>query len=157
MESDLSKLEWGGQFTHFREVFKRTFDEQKHNRRLMLVADVGQYPVGQVFVQFTSGDLAFADGRTRGYLYSLRVMEPLQRHGLGTRLIAAAEEVLRARGFKWAVIAAAQDNPGAQRLYERLGYTIFTDDPGRWEYIDHEGKLRTVVEPAYVMEKRIAR
>ena len=30
LETDLAKLEWGGQFTHFREIFKRTFLEQQH-------------------------------------------------------------------------------------------------------------------------------
>lgn len=157
LASDLPKLEWGGQYTHFRDIFRRTFEEQQHRRRLMLVADVGGYPVGQVFLQFSSGDLSFADGRDRAYLYSLRVMEPFQRRGLGTRLIGAAEELLRERGFHWTTIAAARDNAAAQRLYQRLGYRIFTEDPGRWDYVDHEGKLRTVVEPCYVMEKRIAR
>jgi ribosomal protein S18 acetylase RimI-like enzyme len=121
----------------------------------MLVADVQGYPVGQVFVQFSSGDLAFADGHTRGYLYSLRVIEALQGIGLGTRLIQAAESALRARRFTWAVIAAARDNPRALQLYQRLGYQIFTEDPGRWDFIDHEGKLRTVVEPCWVLEKRL--
>ena len=157
VEGDLPKLEWGGQYIHFREIYRRTFLEQQNRRRLMLVADIGGYPVGQIFLQFSSGDLSFADGHDRAYLYSLRVMEPFQRQGLGTRLIQAAEDLLRERGFHWTTIAAARDNPGAQRLYQRLGYKIFTEDPGRWEYIDHEGKVRTVVEPCYVMEKRIAR
>ncbi len=157
VEADLPKLEWGGQYTHFREIFRRTFQEQQHRRRLMLVAAVSDYPIGQVFIQFSSGDLSFADGHDRAYLYSLRVMEPFQRNGLGTRLVQAAEDLLRERGFHWTTIAAARDNPGAQRLYQRLGYKIFTEDPGRWEYVDHEGKLRTVVEPCYVMEKRIAK
>jgi ribosomal protein S18 acetylase RimI-like enzyme len=152
---DLARLEWGGQYAHFRDVFRRTFEEQRASRRLMLVADLRGYPVGQIFVQFTSGDRAFADGRTRGYLYSLRVLEPLQRLGLGTRLMEAAEAALGARGFEWAVIAAAKDNPAALRLYERRGYRVFSDDPGRWEFVDHEGRLRSVVEPCWVLERRL--
>ncbi len=157
VEEDLPKLEWGGQYIPFREVFRRTFQDQQRRRRLMLVADAGGYPIGQVFMQFSSGDPSFADGRSRGYLYSLRVMEPFQRRGLGSRLVQAAEEVLRERGYHWTTIAAARENDGAVRLYERLGYSIFAEDPGQWEYIDHEGKVRHVVEPCYVMEKRIAR
>jgi ribosomal protein S18 acetylase RimI-like enzyme len=156
VESDLPKLEWGGQYAHFRDVYRRTFQEHQRHRRLMLVADLQGYPVGQIFLQFSSGDVSFADGRTRAYLYSLRVMEPVQGLGLGTRLIQAAEDELRGRGFSWAVIAAAIENPGALRLYERLGYQVFSEDPGRWEYVDHQGRLRTVVEPCYVLEKRIA-
>ena len=155
-EADLPKLEWGGQFRHFRDLFRRTFEEQRAGRRLMLIADVAGYPVGQVFIQLSSTDRSFADGRNRGYLYSLRVMEPFQRHRVGTRLLTAAEALLRQRGYSWAVIAAAKDNPGARRLYERLGYRAFKEDPGEWQYTDPEGQVHTVVEPCWVMEKRIA-
>lgn len=155
VEADLPKLEWGGQYRHFRRLFRQTFEEQRAGRRLMLVADVGGYPIGQVFIQFASSDSSFADGRHRGYLYSLRVMEPFQRHHIGTRLIEAAEQVLRERGYTWAVIAAAKDNPRARSLYERLGYTVFSEDPGYWQYTDPDGIVQTVVEPCWVMEKRL--
>jgi ribosomal protein S18 acetylase RimI-like enzyme len=155
VESDLLKLEWGGQYRHFRKLMRQTFDEHRVGRRLMLVADVNGYPIGQVFIQFVSSDTIFADGRERGYLYSLRVMEPFQRHRIGTRLVEAAERALRARGYSWSVIAASKDNPGARRLYERLGYAVFLEDPGQWQYTDHEGNIQTVVEPCWVMEKRL--
>jgi len=155
-EADLPKLEWDGRYRHFRDLFHRTFEEQRVGRRLMLVADVDGYPVGQVFVQLTSSDHVFADGRQRGYLYSLRVKEPFQRQGLGTRLIQAAEAALRQRGYSWAVIAAAKENPSARRLYERLGYRVFTEDPGHWQYTDTEGVVHTVVEPCWVLEKRLS-
>ena len=35
---DLPKLEWYGQYTHFRRVFQRAYEDQVAGRRLMLLA-----------------------------------------------------------------------------------------------------------------------
>jgi ribosomal protein S18 acetylase RimI-like enzyme len=151
--ADLPKLEWYGQYTHFRTVFRRTFSEQEQRRRLMLIADCGDFPIGHIFVQLNNR--RSWDNRTRGYLYSLRVMEMFRGKGIGTRLVAEAETMLRELGYTWATIAAAKENPRARRLYERIGYKIFTEDEGEWSYIDHEGKIRNVHEPCWVLEKKL--
>lgn len=153
--SDLPKLEWFGQYTHFRRLFARTWEEQVQGRRLMLVADLDGFPVGQIFVHFTDADHVAGNRRWRGYLYALRVMEPLQHKGIGTQLIREAEAFLRRQEYRWAVIAVAKDNPGARQLYERLGYVVFADDPGIWHYVDHEGQTRKVVEPAWMLQKTL--
>ena len=75
--------------------------------------------------------------------------------GLGTRLLTAAEATLRARGYITAVIAAGKDNPGAYRLYERLGYRSFADDPGVWYFQDVNGVQQVIEEPCWVMEKNL--
>ena len=75
--------------------------------------------------------------------------------GVGTRLIAEAEDSLRARGFTIAVIAAAKDNPAARKLYERLGYRVFAEDPGVWQFADENGDPRMQAEPCWVMEKNL--
>lgn len=153
--SDLPKLEWYGQYTHFRALFRRTYQEQLQNRRLMLVADCNNFPIGHIFVQLSSGEQRIADGRRRAYLYSLRVMEMFQGHGIGTRLILEAEILAADERFSWATIAAAKDNPRARRLYERLGYRVFGEDEGKWSYLDHENRMRYVHEPCWVLEKSI--
>lgn len=152
---DLPRLEWFGRYWRYRDIFQRTYEEQLRGRRLMLVADVNDFPVGQVFVQFDSAEARFADGRQRAYLYSLRVLEPFQRQGLGTLLIRAGEEAMLARSYSWSSIAVAKDNPGARRLYERLGYRVFDDDPGSWSYMDPAGRQHRVNEPAWVMHKQL--
>ena len=154
--ADLPKLEWFGQYWHYRKIFERTFREHLQGRRLMLVADVNGFPVGQVFIQFESIERRFADGRERAYLYSLRVLTPFQKRGLGTQLIMAAEEYIRARGCQWITIAVAKDNLGAQRLYGRLGFTVFSEDPGKWSFIDPGGRRHFVDEPCWVMQKPLA-
>lgn len=154
-EEDLPKLEWYGQYTHFRRVFQRAYEDQLAGRRLMLLADVNGWPIGQVFVQLESLDESLAHLGRRGYLYSLRVMDHLQRCGIGSALVREAESILNSEGYSSVSIAAAKDNPGARRLYERLGYRVFMEDSGRWSYIDHEGRTRHVMEPCWVLEKNL--
>jgi ribosomal protein S18 acetylase RimI-like enzyme len=152
-QDDLTKLEWYGQYAHFRPLFQRAFKEQQEGRRWMLLADCNGFPIGQLFVQLVSAEEEIADGVSRGYLYALRVMEMFRGQGIGTRLVEAAESRLAGDGYQWATIAVAKENAAARRLYERMGYQIFRDDPGEWRYRDHQGKARNVREPCWIMEK----
>src|SRR5207253_10847567 len=108
-------------------------------QRILLVAVMGTQVIGQVFIQLSSTERRYADGYSRGYLYSLRVRAEWQERGIGTRLVKAAEATLRARGFSTAVIAAGKENTRARQLYERLGYRPFADDPGVWYLQDVNG------------------
>lgn len=154
---DLPKLEWYGQYTHFRRVFQRTYEDQLAGTRLMLLADVNGWPVGQVFIQLETYDSIWMDMRQRGYLYSLRVMDAFQKRGIGTALLREAEDILAGKRYDGVSIAAAKENPGARRLYERHGYRVMSEDHGRWNYVDHEGKTRYVVEPCWILEKDLRR
>lgn len=152
---DLPKLEWFGQYAHYRRLFRRTFDEQQRGVRLMLLAEVGGFPVGQVFIHFSNRECRRGQSGARGYLYALRVLDPFQGQGIGSRLIAEAEQVLRARGYRRAVIAAAKDNERARRLYERLGYAVYAEDDGDWDFVDDQGQVQHVHEPAWMMQKQL--
>jgi ribosomal protein S18 acetylase RimI-like enzyme len=152
-EDELPALEWEGEYTHFRNLFRQSFEEAKLGQRVMLVAReaASDALAGQVFVQFISADPKYADGASRGYLYALRVRPAFQNRGLGRQLIWAAEEHLRSRRMQVATIGVAKDNARAQKLYERMGYEIVGEDPGRWTYVDHLGRLREVNEPSWLM------
>lgn len=152
---DLPKLEWYGQYAHYRTLYRYAYREQRAGRRLMLVADFNGFPVGQIFVQLASNDHRIADGVTRGYLYALRVMEMFRGQGVGTRLIVEAESRLLNLGFDSATIAVSKENQGALDLYKRIGYRIFRDDPGEWNYRDHRGITRSVREPCWILEKEL--
>lgn len=149
--ADLPKLEWYGQYSHFRNIFLRTFQDQVLGRRFMLLADSNNFPIGHVFVLLDHKE----QERRRAYMYSLRVMEMFRDLGIGTRLILESEQVIRERHFEWASIGVAKTNVGARRLYERLGYRVFREDEGRWNYIDHEGRTRHVHEPCWLLEKHL--
>ncbi len=155
-ERDLPALEWDGEYRHYRTVFRANFEDMQRGQRLMLVAVSGAEMVGQIFMQLNSGERQYADGRHRGYLYALRVRPAWRRRGIGGKLVAAAEAHLRQRGYRTAVIAVAKTNAGAQRLYTRLGYRVFADDPGVWTFTDADGREQRVEEPAWLMEKALA-
>lgn len=152
-EDDLPKLEWMGEFTHFRRVFQQTYQDQRDGLRLMILADLNDFPIGQVFILLKSnGGWNDSD---YGYLYSLRVMTPFQGLGIGTQLILQAEQLMQERQFAYSTIAVAKDNPRARRLYERLDYKVYSSDDGRWSYQDHKGQTIHVYEPCWMMEKRL--
>lgn len=152
---DVPKLEWFGQYTHFRQLIRRAYREQLRGRRLMLVADMNGFPIGQVFIQLESNNTYIADGHTRSYLYSFRVMEMFRGRGIGTALLHEAESILRARGYEIATLSVAKDNPDALRLYQRNGYNIYAEDAGQWSYVDHRGVTRYVNEPCWMLAKEL--
>lgn len=153
-KDDLPKLEWYGQYQHYRQLFHRAYTEQMRGRRLMLLADCNNFPIGHIFIQLNSANTRIADGHSRAYLYAFRVMEMFRGQGIGTQMINEAENILLDRGFSRATIAVAKDNPRAQKLYKRLNYVIIGDDPGQWTYVDHNGLVNHVDEPCWVLEKK---
>jgi ribosomal protein S18 acetylase RimI-like enzyme len=142
---DLPKLEWFGAMIHWREVNRRTFNDHVAGLRLMFVADLHRFPIGQVVVDVTSHDYA--------YLYALRVMEPFQNLGIGARLVRAAEQAARSHGFRQIHLAVEKRNSGARRLYERLGFEIFVERVDIWSYVDHLGQTQWVHEDVFGMRK----
>lgn len=90
-------------------------------------------------------------------MYAFRIRPEFRNAGLGSRMLAVAEKDLKKRGFKRVTLNVNQDNTEAIRFYERHGYHITGPEAGRWNYRDHKGQLRHVHEPAWRMEKEIAR
>lgn len=152
---DLPRLEWFGQYAHYREVFRRTFEEQQQGRRLMLLADVGGFPVGRVFIDFRRQAGSLRARRKQGYLYAFRVLEPFRGRGIGTHLLQSAEAILEGRGYQVAVLSVAKDNMRVRCFYERMGYVVYAEDPGRWHYTDHLGRVHHVAEPSWMLYKTL--
>jgi ribosomal protein S18 acetylase RimI-like enzyme len=156
-EADLSALEWDGEYVRFRNLFRQAYEEMRGGVRLILILEHLQPPsvIGQIFIQWNSADPRLADGFARGYLYALRVKPEYRGRGLGTRLLQAAEQELLDRRMQAASIGVEKSNLRARALYERLGYRLIGEDPGRWSYIDHMGMKQNVSEPAWLMEKTL--
>lgn len=152
--ADLPHLEWYGRFTHYRNLYAGTFEDQLAGQRMMLLAVVNDFPVGQIFIHLSDAEVPTSRRQRCGYVYSLRVLEPFQGRGIGTRLIVKAEQLLRERGYRWVAIAVAKTNHRARVLYERLGYHVYADDPGRWSYVDHKGRRQHVEEPSWMLRKQ---
>ena len=150
---DLRALEWEGEYQRFRMVYQRAYADSLRGRRVLLVAEVLGQVVGQIFLQVDSA-LAGGDGRV-AYLYALRVRPEYRNRGIGTELVREAEAILRQRGFSRALISVAKDNDAARRLYERLGFEAFGEDPGNWSFFDDQGQPQEVHEPAFLLDKML--
>ena len=53
-------------------------------------------------------------GRGRGYIITLDVRQDQRRHGIGSRLLATAEDWLRAEGVSLVRLETAVDNPRSE-------------------------------------------
>ena len=152
---DLPAFEWDGEYKHFRRLYREAMEAAEKGRRLIFVAETGDHVIGQIFVNFFSIWRDSMAGLRTGYLHSFRVKPEYRNRGIGRKLVQAAEDALIERGFQRVIIAVAQRNDGALRLYQKLGYVIFRDDPGRWSYIDHCDQIQHISEPAFLLRKSL--
>lgn len=156
VRDDVQKLEWYGAYASARNGIRKAFVEQVQGRRLMLVADLNGFPVGQVYIQFIATNTAIADGIHQAYLYAFRVIDHLRGCGIGSMLMQVAEAELVRRDFERLILHVAKTNHDALRLYQRLGYRVIGEEAGIWSYIDHRGVTQNVHEPVWVMQKKLA-
>jgi GNAT superfamily N-acetyltransferase len=106
-------------YSRYREHFRQQYERQEGSENVMLVAEAGGFPVGRLRM-----DVAKRREDSVGILWAFAVQPPLQNLGIGTRLMIAAEEILRSQGLRIAEIGAGKDKPCALRLYERLAYRV---------------------------------
>lgn len=66
------------------------------------------------------------DGR-RGYIYHTAVDPSCRRQGIGSRLVEAAMEALRAEGISKVALVAFARNADGNAFWERQGFTERTD------------------------------
>ena len=154
-DADLLALEWDGEYTHFRRMYRHAMQDSKRGNRVLLVAEVDDEIIGQIFVYFRPSWSRHFPNEQAGYLHSFRVKPQFRKHGIGTSLVCHAESILIERAYHRSVISVAKDNLDAVRLYQSLGYSIFTEDPGQWSYVDDRGRVQQVVEPVHLMQKRL--
>ena len=152
-EADLPDLEWDGEYRHFRRLYRQAMRDARRGNRALLVAEIEGQIVGQLFVQYNLIRSDLINEAHSAYLHAFRVRPAYRNLRVGTRLMQTAETHLIDRGYRRALIAVAQDNPDARRLYERLGYRFYAEDPGVWSYIDDQGRMKHVREPAFILEK----
>jgi ribosomal protein S18 acetylase RimI-like enzyme len=79
------------------------------------------------------GGIDYAISATAGTHYQLSVLQALQSCGIGSYLVAAAEQRVSARGLSVAELSVEADNTRARALYERLGYVDFGTETDSWE------------------------
>ena len=136
--------------TPFRESIEAALTRAENGEIIYLVAEINGYPVGQVLV-----DCITRKDEGVGIVWALRVIPNMQNLGIGSKLMQAAEQTLRVRGLHSAELEVAQDNTGARRLYDRLGYQVTRETVTRWWYRTPAGETVHVDQDAWVMRKTL--
>jgi GNAT superfamily N-acetyltransferase len=150
-EDDLPSLEWYGLFWAHREIIRDAFDRQRHGEVLMLLALTDGFPVGQAWM-----DLARLRSENGALLWAVRIFPFLQGRTLGAELIARAERLLALRRLAFVEVGVEKDNPGARRLYERLGYRITCEAREEYAFTTPDGDRVRVHVDEWFLRKPLA-
>lgn len=133
---DLEKLEWWGMFTEHRNIFLDQYNRHLQRKNRMLVAEMNNFPVGQVWIDFEK----FGSNLT-AVIWALRVHPVMQNMGIGTLLIKNSEEIITSFGYSFARIDVEKNNREAQHLYEKLGYRVISECEEKWSYKSPLGNI----------------
>jgi ribosomal protein S18 acetylase RimI-like enzyme len=153
-ETDLPSIEWGEEYIRYRKVYRDVYRNFLAGRSILWIAETEKDGiVGQVFLTQKNPHELFDPEHPYMLLSSFRVKPAFRNLGLGTLLLKACEIAAGDRGIQRIFLNCARSNQRSRAFYERNGYSVFRDDPGRWSYIDHLGQLREEIDPAWTMVK----
>ena len=145
---DLPSCAWSGSATHLASVASALDRAGRGEVDYIAVCPPSGLPVA-------IGGIDYAPDPGAGTLWQLAVHGALQSCGIGTLLIEAAEQRIRARGLYRAELAVEECNPRARALYERLGYVAYDRKPDAWDEEAEDGSLRRYETVCTLMRKKL--
>jgi ribosomal protein S18 acetylase RimI-like enzyme len=92
----------------------------------VLLAELDGRAVGYALANLVEARGSYATGDRVGELETLSVLPELRGRGIGTLLMDAVEDELRARGVAEIRLNVVAGNERAMRFYERRGMALFT-------------------------------
>lgn len=146
--ADLGRIGWSGGPTHTPAVAGALKRAEQGEVDYLAVRSPDGWPVSIGGVDYTAHPEA-------GTLWQLATHGALTGLGLGTCLIAALEDRIRARGVPWAMLGVEECNPRARALYDRLGYEACGHEQGSWPEVDDQANVFTYHAELTVMRKRL--
>lgn len=132
-------------------VVEPTLRRQEAGEAVVLLALVEPWPVGHLLVDFKARQDTGA-----AHLWHMGVIDSLRNRGIGSRLMAAAEQAAAARNLRTSELEVEKDNPDAERLYRRLGYEIVGEQDEVWPEPDELGRPRDVSHPCWRLRKELS-
>lgn len=124
-EADLPALEWLGLYAPHRNIIREAYEGQLRGDQLMLLAVAAGFPIAQVWI-----DLARKRRERAAVLWAVRTFHPLQRAGIGTKLLRITEAALRKRGILRAELEVEPGHVDATAFYRSLGWRETGTAPG---------------------------
>lgn len=139
--ADLPHCAWSGSPTRLRAVALEL------DRVAAGVADYLAVCAGRTDRPVAIGGVDYEQAPGAGTIHQLATLPALQSCGMGTVLIGAAEDRIRAE------LGVEYDNPRARALYERLGYIAFDSRPDAWDEEAPDGTIRRYETVCTIMAK----
>ena len=132
--ADLSACRWSGGRSHLASIAGALDRAARGEAEYLAVCPPSGLPVAL-------GGIDYVKIPGAGVLWQLAVYEALQSCGIGTILVQAAEQRIRARGLRRAELGVEECNPRARALYERLGYVAYGSAPESWDEDAPDGSV----------------
>ena len=99
-----------------------------HEKDTVLLAEIDHQMVG--FCQFgQASDFPDTDQDSDGVIKRLYVLRGYQNQGIGSLLMKAALDQMRAEKFQRVFLDVWEHNPGAIRFYQRFGFEVVGKKP----------------------------
>jgi ribosomal protein S18 acetylase RimI-like enzyme len=146
---DLDKIAWSGDPRHPIMVGLALDRVVGGDVAYLAVRAPNGWPVAKVGIDFAK----YPDA---GTLWQFATHPGLQGLGVGSHLMSGAERRMVNRGRQVARIGVDDDNPGARRLYERLGFVAEGHETESRERADANGVLSTSQALVTLMRKDLA-
>jgi len=123
--ADIETMSWSGGQAHLSNMHLQLQRAEAGNVDYVVACPPSDIPVAKCGIDYRA-----APGT--GTIWQVAVHPALQSLGIGTALLAYAEQRIRARRIDTARLSVEQDNPRARKLYERLGYVADHDVREAW-------------------------
>lgn len=145
---DLSSCAWSGTATHLAAIARALERARLGEVEYLAACPPSGLPVGLCGIDY-------AKTAGAGTIWMLAVHPALQSCGIGTVLIQAAEQRIRARGLHRAELGVEDSNPRARSLYERLGYAAYGSEPDSWDQEAADGTVSRYETMLTLMRKEL--
>jgi ribosomal protein S18 acetylase RimI-like enzyme len=146
---DLPSCAWLGSATYLAAIADALEQARRGEADCLAVCPPPGLPVAL-------GGISYAKAPGAGRLRHLAVHPALQSCGIGTLLIQAAEQRIRARGRHQAELKVEESNPRARALYERLGYLACGREPASWDTEAPDGTITRYETMCALMRKELS-
>ena len=146
--ADLPSCAWSGPATHLAAIARALDRARLGEVEYLAACPPSGLPVGL-------GGIDYAKTSGAGTIWMLAVHPALQSCGIGTVLIQAAEQRIRARGLHRAELGVEDVNPRARALYERLCYAAYGSEPDSWDQQAVDGTISRYETTLTLMRKEL--
>lgn len=139
---------WGWSDTHLAGTIESLERARRGEADFLAVCPPSGIPVA-------TGGVDFAKPSGIATLWQLSVDAPLRSCGIGTVLIHALEDRIRARGQTVAELGVDEKESRPRALYERLGYVVTGREAGAWDEESVDGTVRRYETMVTVLRKQL--